>query len=328
MKRSNSVEKLISMMGPSQLQQLSNRKDAGVRTIGEQTFIFIGVLVLGISIVCTTVDETETIELIDTIKDVATFQRVPVSAQDIPAAIVAILLSIPLLGMFDYGFCRTVCPNSGSRWFLLHGVANILVSIGSVQDFYWISKNPPAALSVEYCKTLPLPACSDWPACVVVALHLYHVIVFALNEQDLFHHILFVPIIGGIRFVYPWGLAGNVLCFFICGLPGALDYMMLAAVKAGKMDKFVEKRINCSINTWLRGPGITGFCTLTLMCWCKPYPDIPEEDIMPAWLFFACGVVVFFNGQHYAQRVIGDYYIRKRENYTRRGIKKVDLHAS
>ena len=40
------------------------------------------------------------------------------------------------------------------------------------------------------------------------------------------------------------------------------------------------------------------------------------------------GGVTFFNGQHYAQRVIGDYYIRKKELYAKRGIEKVDLHAS
>jgi len=134
---------------------------------------------------------------------------------------------------------------------------------------------------------------------------------------------------AGIHFTYPWGCAGNVLAFFISGLPGGLDYYMLSAVKAGKMKKFTEKRVNCSINTWIRGPGITGFCVMVLMCWLKPYPGTPPEDIMPGWLFVACGIVVFFNGQHYAQRVIGDYYIKKKEDHIKRGLEgKVELHAS
>ena len=49
---------------------------------------------------------------------------------------------------------------------------------------------------------------------------------------------------------------------------------------------------------------------------------------MPAWLFFASCAVIFFNGQFYAQRVIGNYYIRKAQDYQKRGIKYVDLHAS
>ena len=68
---------------------------------------------------------------------------------------------------------------------------------------------------------------------------------------------------------------------------------------------------------------------MVLMCWLKPYPGTPPEDIMPGWLFVACGIVVFFNGQHYAQRVIGDYYIKKKEDHIKRGLEgKVELHAS
>ena len=40
---------------------------------------------------------------------------------------------------------------------------------------------------------------------------------FDLNSNDIFHHALFVPVIGGIHFTYPWGCAGNVresICFF------------------------------------------------------------------------------------------------------------------
>ena len=33
-------------------------------------------------------------------------------------------------------------------------------------------------------------------------------------------------------------------------------------------------------------------------------------------------------GQYYAQRVIGNYYIRKAQDYQKRGITRVDLHAS
>ena len=41
---------------------------------------------------------------------------------------------------------------------------------------------------------------------------------------------------------------------------------------------------------------------------------------MPWWAFFPVMLVTFFNGQYYAQRVIGNYYIRKAQDYQRRGI--------
>ena len=49
---------------------------------------------------------------------------------------------------------------------------------------------------------------------------------------------------------------------------------------------------------------------------------------VPVPLFFPCLVVCFFNAQYYAQRVIGNYYIRKAQDYQKRGIDRVDLHAS
>ena len=47
------------------------------------------------------------------------------------------------------------------------------------------------------------------------------------------------------------------------------------------------------------------------------------------WYFFVPTILVaFFNGQYYAQRVIGNYYIRKAQDYQKRGIRTVDLHTS
>lgn len=149
---------------------------------------------------------------------------------------------------------------------------------------------------------------------------------------------------------------------------------------------------DCSINTWLRGPGITTFCALCIACWSRPYPGTPPEHMLPQYLFWPIIGIIFFNGQYYAQRVIGkcahagfplhartpacpstlarahqrislllvgafctassaagesgvahaypthtrraarcgvrSYYIRKAQDYAKRGITHVELHAS
>ena len=36
-------------------------------------------------------------------------------------------------------------------------------------------------------------------------MHLYHMLSFQLDANDFFHHLLFVPIIGGMNFCYPNG---------------------------------------------------------------------------------------------------------------------------
>ena len=63
-------------------------------------------------------------------------------------------------------------------------------------------------------------------------MHMYHMLRFRLSRDDPFHHILFMPSIGGGHFLYSFGTSGNILCFFISEFLGGLDYLMLAAVKS------------------------------------------------------------------------------------------------
>ena len=198
----------------------------------------------------------------------------------------------------------------------------------AVPDLWYAAKAPSQCLSVAHCKSLGrFGACNDSATCMIVAIHMYHMIAFRLNKDDLFHHLLFVPIIGGIHFLWPWGTAGNILSFFISGFPGGLSYFLLAAVKAGQMSPLTEKRWNCSINTWIRSPGITTFCTLVSAAWLDPPAGTPDGDLAPWYMFWPCVCLVFYNGQFYAQRVIGNYYIRKAQDCSKRGV-RTELNSS
>ena len=66
---------------------------------------------------------------------------------------------------------------------------------------------------------------TEWPACIILAIHFYHVMAFNLNSNDIFHHALFVPVIGGIHFTYPWGCAGNVRVDFVSFLGSYHPYL-------------------------------------------------------------------------------------------------------
>ena len=50
--------------------------------------------------------------------------------------------------------------------------------------------------------------------------------------------------------------------------------------------------------------------------------------LMPTVPFLMCGAITFFNANYYAQRVIGDYYIRKAQDHAKRGVDRVELHTS
>eukprot|EP00501_MAST-03F_sp_TOSAG23-6_P002272 GSMAST32.ASY1.ANO1.2372.1 assembled CDS len=249
--------------------------------------------------------------------DIGTFYRLPISSQDVAGVAVAVAFSMLPLFLMDLCICKPIFRNNSSgRWFLLHALGNMIAAGLSLPDFYWVFEEPGQALSAARCETLSFPACTDWAPSMIIAIHIYHVLGFNLDANDIFHHALFVPTIGLVRFCYPWGTCGNLLCFFISG------YFLLAAVKKGTINTMTEKRINCSINTWIRGPGITMFCTIAAMCWSSPYPGTPESDIMPFYLFFPSLFVVNFNV------LIGNYYIRKAQAYSKRGMERVDLHCS
>ena len=47
-----------------------------------------------------------------------------------------------------------------------------------------------------------------------------------------------------------YGPIANTYFFFICGLPGMIDYFMLGLAKLGKLDIMEEKRINAFLNVW------------------------------------------------------------------------------
>ena len=65
---------------------------------------------------------------------------------------------------------------------------------------------------------------------VVLALHLYHALVFTLNFQDVLHHFVSVVVVGLLAYLFPYGALVNALDFFICGLPGGTQPILGSAI--------------------------------------------------------------------------------------------------
>ena len=232
-------------LGPSQRALIRKQEDPPVRTVG----LVLGLMATVYFVVFTWVVSafhTSVTELPRLALEVALFVRTPQTALDNAAAAMAFLIALPSLLLVDVTLCERFSSDAGARWYLLHAIGNMVVAGLCVPDLWFWSLNPPASMSASYCRTLPFPGCSDWPTVLIVAMHVYHMMRFKLTNDDLFHHLLFVPLIGGIHFCYPLGVSNNILAFFISGLPGALDYLLLALVKEGHITSFIEKRLNCS----------------------------------------------------------------------------------
>eukprot|EP00736_Rhodelphis_marinus_P008592 Rmarinus@m.2498 len=226
-----------------------------------------------------------------------------------------------ILCVYDALFSR----GKPGRWFEIHAAANAFVSLWALPAIVTWLVDPlgslstslypvPAAFStdpVEFISAMFHPS-SLWPAFMINAVHTYHVVIFfnELTSSDWFHHIMFVPIIGvGGGLFLETGPVRNVLSFFISGLPGGIDYAMLALVKRGKMTKMTEKRWMSWLNVWVREPGLllvsfTGYCG-----WIYGYAD----DGLPAWTIFLLIFFIVFNAIYYSEMAIGNYYTRAQQ---------------
>lgn len=147
--------------------------------------------------------------------------------------------------------------NAKQRWFTIHFIFNMINVVFTFPDMIDLFANP---LAVEF-----KYGCVH-PSCLVMALHVYHGTSFNLNYIDKLHHsvmcslLLFPYIFSGFPYVLSYS---NAAMFFICGLPGGIDYFMMAYTAFGFMDPINEKRINMFLNTWIRSIGIM-FCVFTL----------------------------------------------------------------
>ena len=119
------------------------------------------------------------------------------------------------------------------------------------------------------------------------------------------HHVLFGGGIGGVGLVNPASPLGNALAFFICGLPGGIDYGMLAAVKEGLLSSDREKFLNTKLNVWMRAPGLTMVAYAIYISWRhhKPAPLSGPAATLVASL-------AFLNGQYYMQKVVANTAIK------------------
>ena len=93
----------------------------------------------------------------------------------------------------------------------------------------------------------------------------------------------------------------NFCLFFICGLPGLIDYMMLVARRRGAMSSLTEKKWNTILHLWVRCPGLIVYSTVAYLVNNMTGHRIPLSRLC----FFV--IPVFFNAIYFAQRVSYNY---------------------
>ena len=143
---------------------------------------------------------------------------------------------------------------------------------------------------------------------ITVALHLYHVIVYfnRLRFDDWLHHILMIAVVIPISVNMNVGCLLGLGLFFITGLPGGIDYLLLFLVRNKIIDKILEKKVNTYLNIWVRCPGCIIHSTMSIMVLIKIAPTLSYINLIGG---VCCTSIIFWNGIYFMNQVVQNYAI-------------------
>lgn len=181
-----------------------------------------------------------------------------------------------------------------TRWPALHAAGNAMVCVLALPGVVATLADPLHAMdSREYPPSHA--AASSAAPCAVVAIHLYHVVFFTLTPADKFHHVLFIPSICCFGYAFEWGALRQFLAFFICGLPGLIDYVAVCLYYAGRLSKTTRRRVTVSLNLWLRAPALLFETTLHYVAFAHGATTVPLA------VNAATAAAVAFNAMYYTE---------------------------
>ena len=217
--------------------------------------------------------------------------------------ITLVLLNLVLLGVVDVIRPYTLFGSPGSRYFVLHAIINATISVACLPDLKRALISPVTALVG--------PTLTAYPMAAVASIHIYHALFFNLSWDDIFHHLQFVLPLYLLAVMFKWdgGASQNFGAFFICGLPGGLNYAALACVKEGRMSPLTQKRLDAWINACVRAPGCVVYAVMQWQVWLADSRPTKGWS-RPAVDFFTILVtfLMVFNGVYYMEQSIGNYH--------------------
>ena len=188
---------------------------------------------------------------------------------------------------------------STARWFQLHSAINFLISYLIRDDIYSFIFYPLYAIKVN----------TDFKVVYyIIYLHSYHFFIKKLQLIELIHHVLFV-FMGVLPCIFFWNY--NIINLWIlsgCGLPGAIEYLMLSLVKKDMLSCKRQKYISANINNYMRLPIAMYGLSLTYIAYMEKI--IYCNSI---FLIYIC-ILIYTNGTFFNKVAIENYIKYKYTN--------------
>lgn len=187
------------------------------------------------------------------------------------------------------------------RYYLNHFLANLMVLILVSYDTITLLCNPYDGFKTSI---------SIYASIITYALHFYHIILYfyKFSYFDWLHHgtMIFIALpianyFGSVK------LLGHSL-FYLTGLPGMIDYLLLFLTRNNYIERLTEKKINVYLNCYLRCPGCVIHFYITLL-------NLTLIDNLIDKLFAVITAgLVFWNGIYFMEKVVGNYHLEKSRN--------------
>jgi len=185
-----------------------------------------------------------------------------------------------------------------AQYFVLHFFFNTWICYITYQEALFCFLNPLKSFEVEYSDAAMLTTTA------IASFHIYHVLdkYQILSFEDWIHHLgssFIIPIIGNTN---PFGKTISLSNFVMCGLPGGLDYFLLALVKYNWIDKLIEKRINNWLNLLIRMP-------IQMLTFYILIINYYHHKIEWNYYIFMATILHTLNSIYYCNKVVGNCHV-------------------
>jgi len=206
--------------------------------------------------------------------------------------------------------------NKNRRWYLIHALTNtflVYYTFENLIECYY----DPLSLIIKNNSNEDITAINT-----VVSLHLYHIFSSYKNLTfiDWVHHIVSCIIVCTIAIFFLSTKMINYGIFFLCGLPGGIDYFLLYFNKLNLIEKLTEKRINVYLNMCIRLPGLLWGFIISYVC--VIYKDLNNDiSTFKIVALFIINILNCINAIYFSIRVVQNYGIYL-ENITRKRVIK------
>jgi len=205
-----------------------------------------------------------------------------------------------IISTFALIFFDKKLPDSvKGKYYLSHAIVNFLILLNCAKDM--VSSYTDFDNSIK--------ADTNFiPTMLVYSLHFYHMIAYykKLRFDDWLHHILMVLVALPLSSLIKTGSLLNHSLFFLCGLPGMIDYILLFLVRNNIIDRMTEKYINKQINLWIRAPGCIAHSALSILAYMKNRDSEVATDY-DFIVMLITTALVYWNGIYFMEQVVSDY---------------------